>query len=77
MELNFSNIPREKDIRVVKPKLLYSQTVKEIPWSLLYQLYSSRRPEQMKSDFAVNNTKRANFSKPWFKETPTESYNDV
>ena len=32
MELNFSNIPREKDIRVVKPKLLYSKTVKEIPW---------------------------------------------
>ena len=54
-------------------KFFLSQGVTEIHYA--FHLYAAKRPEQMNSEdspfyLAVNFTKMANSSKPWFKATP-------
>ena len=66
-----------KDIRAVKPKM-FSVPGSDRDPIRAYHLYASKRPEQMKSDdcpfyLAINYTRVANSSKPWFKAAPMGS----
>ena len=66
-----------KDIRAVKPKMFSVPGSDRNPVQA-YHLYASKRPEQMKSDdspfyLAINYTRVANSSKPWFKAVPRGS----
>ena len=66
-----------KDIRVVKPKM-FSVPSSDRDSVQAYHLYASKRPEQMKLDdspfyLAINYTRVANSSKPWFKAAPMGS----
>ena len=67
-----------KDTRTVKPKLqcsVFSVAGSDRDPVRAFHLYASKRPEQMNSEdspfyLAVNLTKMANSSKPWFKAAP-------
>ena len=66
-----------KDIRAVKPKMFSVPGSDRDPVKA-FHLYTSNRPEQMKSDdspfyLAINYTRLANSSKPWFKAAPMGS----
>ena len=66
-----------KDIRAVKPKMLFVPGSDRNPVEA-YHLHASKRQEQMKSDdsplyLAVNHTKLASSSKLWFKAAPMGS----
>ena len=85
MERNFSNILIDKQIKTrtgaepkgpstVKPRLFPASGRDRDPVQA-FHLYASKRPEQMNSEdspfyLAVNLTKMANSSKPWFKAAP-------
>ena len=63
-----------KDTRTVKPKMFAVPGSDRDPVRA-FHLYASKRPEQMNSEdspfyLAVNLTKMANYSKPWFKAAP-------
>ena len=63
-----------KDIRAVKPKMFSVPGSDRDPVQA-YHLYASNRPEQIKSAgspfyLAINYTRVANSSKPWFKAAP-------
>jgi len=68
---------KPKDIHTVKPKMFSVPGSDRDPVQA-YHLYASKRPEQMKSDnspfyLAINYTRVANSSKPWFKAMPMGS----
>ena len=84
MERNFSNIPKDKEKperalnrktpAQLSQKCFLSQRVTEIHYEPS-TFIAAKRPEQMNSEdspfyLAVNLTKMANSSKPWFKATP-------
>ena len=63
-----------KDTRTVKPKMFSVPGSDRDPLRA-FHLYAAKRPEQMNSEdspfyLAVNLTKMANSSKPWFKASP-------
>ena len=63
-----------KDTRTVQPKMFSVPSSDRDPVKA-YRLFASKRPEQMNSDdspfyLAVNYTKLAQSSKPWFKAAP-------
>ena len=87
MELNFSNIPSDRQkqelapnpkiFAQVKPKMFSAPGSDRDPVQA-YHLYASKRPEQVKSNdspfyLAINYTRVANSSKPWFKAAPMGS----
>jgi len=66
-----------KNIRAFKAKMFSVPGSDRDPVQA-YHLYASKRPEQMKSDdspfyLAINHTRVANPSKPWFKAAPMGS----
>ena len=68
-----------KDIHAVKPNM-FSVLGSDRDPVQAYHLYVSKRPEQMNSDdspfyLAINYTRVANSSKPWFKAVPMGSNN--
>lgn len=63
-----------KDSRKVKPKMFAVQGSERNPLQA-YQLYASKRPEDMKKPdspfyLSINHTKSAESTKPWFKSAP-------
>ena len=64
-----------KDTRAVKPKMFSVPSSDRSSPVKAYHLYASKRPEQMNSAdspfyLAINYTKLAQSSKPWFKAAP-------